>query len=76
MLFDGEIAFVRNPDGIASLKVGDGVTPFADLPYVSGSSVSSDQDILIGTRQEWAADPSFQPKRGQIIVWSNHGVIT
>ena len=34
VLYEGEKIYVRQEDGTYAVKLGDGVTPLADLPYV------------------------------------------
>lgn len=64
ILLNGEIAFVRDVDASANyFKVGDGTSKFCNLPYVTSPSQQA-ADIVIGTTQEWQAQPSFRPKRG------------
>ncbi len=54
VLFDGELAFVRDEDNDAiGLKVGDGVSPFINLPYIQSPALSGKQDILGGTTSDW-----------------------
>ena len=77
VLFDGELAFVRDEDNdTVGLKVGDGASPFVNLPYIQSPALSGKQDILVGTTADWLAQPGFVPKKGQIVIWSDRGVMT
>lgn len=44
ILLKGEPAIEFATDGVTKMKIGDGVTPWKDLPYFSSSSSSSDED--------------------------------
>ena len=39
------------------------------------SILSSKQDVLVATTQEWRAQPSFKPERGQIVIWSDKDTV-
>ena len=59
VLLNGEIAFVRDVDASTNyFKVGDGTSKFCNLPYVTSPN-SAAADIVVGTRQEWEAQPGF-----------------
>lgn len=45
-----------------------------DLVSIS-STLSSKQDILVATKQEWKAQSSFKPRRGQIVIWSDKSTV-
>ena len=69
---NGEIAFVRDIDANANyLKVGDGTSKFCNLPYVT-----SPAGMVVGTKSEWQAQPSFVPYRGQIVVWIDKNTLS
>ena len=44
ILLKGEPAIEFTADGATKMKIGDGVTPWKDLPYFSSSSSSSSED--------------------------------
>ena len=44
---DGELAVERTAGGNVKLKVGNGVSPYSELPYVDGLVKKSDEDVVI-----------------------------
>ena len=72
VLLQGELALVVG-GGASSIKIGDGSSRFSQLPWEATPDLSSKQDVIVGTAAEWAAVPGFQPRRGQIVVWADHG---
>lgn len=55
------------------LKVGDGSTPVVDLPFIpfSGGG-SSDAIVLSHTTEYWHNHPTYIPKVGEVIVYSDY----
>ncbi|MBQ8720369.1 MAG: hypothetical protein IJY65_04990 [Clostridia bacterium] len=44
---DGELAVERTPGGNVKLKVGNGSTPYSELPYVDGLVKKSEEDVIV-----------------------------
>lgn len=39
------------------------------------SELSSKQDILVATSQQWKSQRSFKPRNGQIVIWSDKSIV-
>ena len=52
------------------VKVGDGVTYVADLPFITAES-ENNAYIKTGTTAEWNSQPQFIPDDGMIIVYTD-----
>ena len=44
---DGELAVERTAGGNVKLKVGNGVSPYSELPYVDGLVKRCDEDVIV-----------------------------
>ena len=55
------------------LKVGDGVTPVVDLPFLSDAN--ENKNIQYHTAEYWNSQLNYIPAQGQIIVYSDNNLI-
>lgn len=56
------------------LKVGDGMTPVVDLPFIGAQSMSN-VDIKAYTKDFWDQNRDYIPKMGEIAIYLNYKYI-
>lgn len=49
ILLDGELIIVDTSDGETKMKIGDGTSPYSELPFVGTGGESAVSDIDCGT---------------------------
>lgn len=83
ILLDGEIILVACEEGEIRLKVGDGVTPYTELPFtdsavrdllnskVSTQQSKEDADKVLGIGSDGTVTPVRAMKYGDALTWGD-----
>lgn len=83
VLLDGEIILVACEDGEIRLKVGDGVTPYKELPFtdsavrellngkLSTQQSAEDADKVLGIGSDGTVTPVRAVKYGDALTWGD-----